>query len=95
MIKEEGDDFFTDLALFRKELESIKRACLREGKFVTKPYAGRLVQGYAVKANLSKKLNATCNRMIMNEIPYLDHHRTKLVKLYQTIDSSVNRPDLL
>ena len=95
MIKEEGDDFFTDLALFRKELESIKRACLREGKFLTKPYAGRLVQGYAVKANLSKELNETCKRMIMNEIPYLDHHRTKLVNLYQTIDRSVNRPDLL
>ena len=95
MIKEEGDDFFNDLALFRKELESIKRACLREGKFVTKPYAGRLVQGYAVKANLSKELNETCNRMIMNEIPYLDHHRTKLAKLYQTIDRSVNPPDLL
>ena len=95
MIKEEGDDFFTDLALFRKELESIKRACLREGKFLTKPYAGRLVQGYAVKANLSKELNETCKRMIMNEIPYLDHHRTKLANLYQTIDRSVNRPDLL
>ena len=94
-IKEEGDDFFKDLALFRKELASIKEACLREGRFLTKPYAGRLVKGYAVKENLSKELNETCNRMIMNEIPYLDHHRGKLMKLYQTIDSSVNRPDLL
>ena len=95
MIREEGADFFKDLALFRKELESMKGACLREGKFLTKPYAGRLVQGYAVKANLSTQLNQTCNRMIMNEIPYLDSHRAKLAKLYQTIDSSVNRPDLL
>ena len=95
MIKEEGPDFFTDLALFRKELESIKRACLREGKFLTKPYAGRLVQGYAIKANISKELNETCTKMIKNEIPYLDHHRNKLVKLYQDIDRSVNRPDLL
>ncbi|KAL9975295.1 hypothetical protein ACROYT_G012447 [Oculina patagonica] len=95
MIKEEGPDFFTDLALFRKELESIKRACLREGNFLTKPYAGRLVQGYAIKANISKELNETCSKMIKNEIPYLDHHRAKLVKLYQDIDRSVNRPDLL
>ena len=95
MISEEGTDFFKDLALFRKELESMKGACLREGKFLTKPYAGRLVQGYAVRANLSTQLNQTCNRMIMNEIPYLDNHRAKLAKLYQTIDGSVNRPDLL
>ena len=95
MIKEEGPDFYTDLARFSNELESIKGACLREGKFLTKPYAGRLVQGYAIKANISKELSATCNNMIMNEIPYLDHHREKLVKLYQDIDRSVNRPDLL
>ncbi|KAJ7374933.1 hypothetical protein OS493_005292 [Desmophyllum pertusum] len=94
-IEEEGPDFFKDLALFRKELESIKSTCLREGSFLTKPYAGRLVQGYAVKANISKELNETCNNMIKNEIPYLDYHRDKLIKEYQTIDSSVIRPDLL
>ena len=96
MIKEEGSDFFTDLAEFRKELESIKRSCLREGNFLTKPYAGRLVQGYALKANISKELNGTCNRMITNEIPYLDYHRERMNKqLEDVMYRYVDRPDLL
>ena len=96
MIKEEGSDFFTDLAKFRKELESIKRSCLREGNFLTKPYAGRLVQGYALKANISKELNGTCNRMITNEIPYLDYHRERMNRQLQDVMYRyVDRPDLL
>ena len=96
MIKEEGTGFFNDLAEFRKELQSIKKSCLQEGNFLTKPYAGRLVQGYALKANLSKELTETCNRMITNEIPYLDHHRERMNKQLQNIMSNyVDRPDLL
>jgi len=96
MIKEEGSDFFADLAEFRKELDSIKRSCLREGNFLTKPYAGRLVQGYAVKENISEELRVTCNRMIMNEIPYLDYHRERMNKQLQDIMYKyVDRPDLL
>ena len=96
MIKEEGSDFFTDLAEFRNELNTIKRSCLREGNFLTKPYAGRLVQGYALKANLSKELNETCSRMITNEIPYLDYHRERINKqLQQIMLNYVDRADLL
>jgi len=96
MIKEEGSEFFTDLAEFRKELDSIKRSCLREGNFLTKPYAGRLVQGYALKANLSKELIETCNRMITNELPYLDYHRERMNKQLQNVmHNYVDRPDLL
>ena len=92
MIKQEGPDFFEDLALFRKEKQAMEKACLREGTFLTKPYRGRLVQGYAVKADVSKELNATCNKMIMNEIPFIEHHLKKLIKSYEDIDNSVNQP---
>lgn len=92
MIKEEGPAFFEDLSLFRRELKNIKTKCLREGNFLTKPYSGRFVQGYAVRPDVSEELNDTCHKMITNEIPYLDYHRDKLVKLYQTIDRSVYRP---
>ena len=96
MIKKEGPDFFAELAVFRKELVSIKNSCLREGNFLTKPYAGRLVRGYAIKANISKELNETCNKMIMNEIPYLDYHRQKINKQFHAlVDKFLNEPDLL
>ena len=94
-IKEEGSDFYTDLEVFRKELLSINNACLKEGNFLTKPYTGRLVQGYKVKANISKELNETCNKMIMNEIPYLDYHRQKISKRFKDmVNKIVNEPDL-
>ena len=52
MIEQKGPDFFEGLALFRKEKQAMEKACLREGTFLTKPYRGRLVQGYAVKADV-------------------------------------------
>lgn len=58
-IKEEGPAFFEDLSLFRRELKNIKTKCLREGNFLTKPYSGRFVQGYAVRSDVSEELNDT------------------------------------
>lgn len=89
-IKEEGPEFYKDLALFTKAKQAMEEACLRKGKFLTKPYTGRFVQGYAVKGDISKELNETCNRMITNEIPFLEHHRNKLIKFYKNIDNTVH-----
>lgn len=69
--------------------------CLQEGNFLTRPYAGRLVRGYVVKANISKSLNESCSRMIMNEIPYLDYHREKLYRQLLTIDKHEIQVDRL
>lgn len=93
MIEREGPEFFKDLTVFRKAREDIGKACLKEGDFLTRPYTGKLVKGYVVKPDVSKELNETCNKMIMNEIPFIEHHRDKLIKFYQAIDSTVNRPD--
>ena len=89
-IKHEGPGFFKDLEIFRKAKETMKNSCLREGNFVTRPYRGRFVKGYALKTNISKELNETCGKMIMNEIPFIDHHRTKLIQFFQMIDSTKN-----
>ena len=54
------------------------------------------MQGYALKANISKELNGTCNRMITNEIPYLDYQRERMNKqLEDVMYKYVDRPDLL
>ena len=93
MIRHEGPGFFKDLELFRKAKETMTKACLREGNFLTRPYRGRLVKGYALKRNISSEVNDTCNKMVMNEIPFVNHHRRKMVKLFQRIDSAKNRPN--
>lgn len=95
MIAEEGPDFFKDLVIFRRQLKYVKMTCLQEGNFLTTPYAGRLVRGYVVKANISKSLNESCSRMIMNEIPYLDYHREKLYRQLLTIDKHEIQVDRL
>ena len=92
MIEQEGPDFYKDLALFRKAKETMEKTCLQEGKFLTRPYTGRLVKGYALKPNLSRELRETCNKMIMNEIPFVQHHRNKMFRFYQAIDDTVNQP---
>ena len=73
MIEQEGVEFFEVLALFRKERQSMEKACLQEGNCLTSPFAGKLVQGYEVKPNIStKELSETCRKMSMNEMPYMD-----------------------
>ena len=94
MIELEGPDFSKDLALFREEKEAMENKCLQEGNFLTNPWEGKTVQGYAVKLNISKDLQITCDKMIMNELPYLDYLRKKMAKQLQAIRSSINEPDI-
>ena len=90
MIEQEGAEFFEDLALFRKERQSMEKACLQEGNFLTRLFREKLVQGYAVKANISKELTNTCMKMIMNEVPYLKYLRKKVIRQLETVDIVVN-----
>ena len=95
MIEQEGPDFFQDLSLFRKEKESMEKACLQEGNFLTSPFTGKQVRGYAVKPNISEQLSEICNKIIMNEVPYLKYLREKLIKQQEGVDISSNQMDLL
>ena len=90
MIEEEGPEFFEDLALFRKEKQSLEQACLQEGNFLTNPFGKKIVLGYAVKTNVTKKLRETCSNMIKNEIPYLNYLREKVIEQQKAVDIAVN-----
>ena len=90
MIDEEGPEFFEDLALFRKKIQSMETACLKEGNFLTRPFGRKLVLGYAVKPNVTKELKETCRKMIMNEIPYLNYLRKKMIEQEEAVDIAVN-----
>ena len=94
MIELEGPDFSKDLALFREEKEAMENKCLQEGNFLTHPWGRKTVQGYAVKSNISKDLQIRCDKMIMNELPYLDYLRKKMAKQLQAIRSFINEPDI-
>ena len=89
MIEEEGPEFFEDLALFRKEKQSLEQACLQEGNFLTNPFGKKRVLGYAMKPNVTKELRETCSKMIKNEIPYLNYLRKKVIE-QEAVDIAVN-----
>lgn len=95
MIKQEGSDFYKDLALFRKEKETMEKTCLQEGEFLTSPFTGKQVRGYAVKTSISKEMSEICTKMIMNEVPYMNYLREKLIKRQEDVDISANQMDLL
>ena len=90
MIEGEGPEFFEDLALFRKKIQSMEKACLQEGNFLTNPFGRKIVRGYAVKPNVTKELRDTCSKMIMNEIPYLNYLRKKMIEQQEAVDMAVN-----
>ena len=94
MIEREGPGFVQDLALFKKLNEAMKKICL-EGRFLTQVWLGKIVMGYAVKSNITKELQITCNKMIMNELPYLNYLREKLAKQQEAISSSINEQQIV
>ncbi|CAH3129992.1 unnamed protein product [Porites lobata] len=87
-IMKEGPDFFVDLSIFKKEKEAMKNKCLRKGKFLTKLWLRKKVQGYKLKTNISKELNTTCTKMTMNELKYLSYLQRKLTKQLQDDDDN-------
>lgn len=87
-IMKEGPDFFEDLSIFKKEKEAMKNKCLRKGKFLTKLWAWKKVQGYKLKTNISKELNTTCTKMTMNELKYLSYLQRRLTKQLQDVDDN-------
>ena len=89
MIAQEGPEFYNDLALFRKEMKAIKKACLKRGHFLTSLFVGKVVLGYELKTGLSKELNETCSKMIMNEWPYVDYLRQKMLQQGEVLDAAL------
>ena len=87
-IMKDGPDFFEDLSIFKKEKEAMKNKCLRKGKFLTKLWVRKKVQGYKLKTNISKELNTTCTKMTMNELKYLSYLQRKLTKQLQDVDDN-------
>ena len=55
---------------------------------------GKTFQGYAVKSNISKELQITCDKMTLNALPYLHYLQIKMARQLQAISSSINEPNI-
>jgi galactosylceramide sulfotransferase len=77
----EGPGFYEDLKIFREELQHVKDECLDEGTHKTKAYGRRYVLGHRIKPNVSTTLKQYCEKMLINEVNYLDYFRKRFRKM--------------
>ena len=72
-IKKLGSVFKADVERLRYYNEVLRESCLVPGVYNTKAYTkqARPVRGYALKENLDTPLKTLCEKMITNELDYL------------------------
>ena len=72
-IKKLGSAFKADVERLRYYNEVLRESCLVPGEYNTKAYTkqARPVRGYALKENLDTPLKTLCEKMITNELDYL------------------------
>ena len=77
-VEMEGSGFYEELAAFRRKNDEMKRICVtNETHHLQSVYAGKLVKGYALRADLPEKLQFKCEKLIMSENEYLANLRQK------------------
>ena len=76
-IKNEGESFREELAIFRQKIREIKQACVRNETSLQRLYANKFVKGYALKSDLPEGLRILCVKMTTPENNYLNHLRKK------------------
>ena len=77
-IKQEGVNFWDEVAMLRKRNRELGAECLRKGIFIDRPYnsSAAMIYGYSLNPNISTVLKLTCERMVRSEMKYLEYFRT-------------------
>lgn len=76
-IENEGENFYKELAIFRERKSDMKRACVTNESRLQTMYARKLVKGYSIRTDLSKRLQTFCEKLTMSENLYLAYLRRK------------------
>lgn len=76
-IQMEGEDFYDDLATFRRKKKEIKRLCFTNEKSHQLYYPKKYVKALNLKQNLSGETQVKCERITRFEISYLAYLREK------------------
>ena len=72
-----GSAFWIDVSRLKHYNKVLEDACLLSGEYYTKTYAkqSKEIQGYGLKNNLDPHLKLLCEKMITNEIDYIEYLR--------------------
>ena len=96
-IKKLGSAFKADVERLRYYNEVLRESCLVPGEYNTKAYTkqARPVRGYALKENLDTPLKTLCEKMITNELDYLQLLTGRHSCMYHLLQQGLQKCDLL
>ena len=84
-IEKEGTEFYDDLEELKKRKKYYFDVCVSK-ETVTKAYSSVFVKGYEMRRNLTTELKTFCERMLRNELSYLDHFKAEYTKAVTDIE---------
>jgi len=82
-VKKEGEDFHNDVIELRRKRKYYFKLCI-EKEAMVEAYSSVYVKGFQIKNDLTGDTKVICQRMLKNEIHYLDFFRTNREKNQQT-----------
>ena len=76
-VKKLGNAFWTDVERLRYYNKILEEACLLPGEHYAKAYSkqSKEIRGYALNKNLEPQVKLLCEKMITNEIDYMEYFR--------------------
>jgi len=84
-VKNEGAGFHDDVIKLRKRREHYSKICI-EKEAIEEAYSSVYVKGYQMRTNLTGDTKIKCQRMLKNEIHYLDYFRANRAKWIKKLE---------
>ena len=75
-IEIEGPSFYKEVSELRHRREYYSNLCIQE-RFIKAVYSNNKVREYKLRSNLTGEMKLFCEKMVRNELNYLDYFRTK------------------
>ena len=86
-INNEGPGFYDEVAELRKRREHYKTVCI-EKEAIEEAYSSVYVKGYQMRTNLTGETKQFCERLLRNELKYMDYFRKKSSKWIKTMEGT-------
>ena len=77
LVENEGSGFYDDVSELRRRNEYYFELCI-EKEAIVKAYGTKFVKGYQIRKNITGTIKAMCEKILRNELDYLDYFRHKM-----------------
>lgn len=84
-VKNEGPGFYDDVEELRRRRKHYSKICI-EKEAVEEAYSSVFVKGYKMRSNLTHDTRVFCERMLKNELHYMDYFRMNRARFINKIE---------